>query len=69
MITQVMSNLLLGFSVVLETIRSNHQPNVSNKNKTSLIKNNTTYKDKGTHNEKLCLKSSEMFQTSNLTED
>ena len=41
---------------------------VLNKNATFLVKINTTYKDKGTQNGILSLKSPDIFQTSNLTE-
>ena len=47
MLTQVMSNLLLGFRVVLESIHNTLKQIVLNKNATSLIKNNIPYKDKG----------------------
>ena len=47
MLTQVMSNLLAGFRVVLEFATTLKQI-VLNKNATSPVKNNTPYKDKVT---------------------
>ena len=55
MLTQVMSNPLPGFRVVLESLV---------KNTVSLVKNNTPYKDKGTpYNGIHSPKSPDMFQT------
>ena len=69
MLTQVMSNLLSGFRVALESIHNNPRQIVLNKNATSLVKNNTHHiKTKESHNAILSLKSPDMFQTSNLTE-
>ena len=47
MLTQVISNLLPGFRVVLESIRNN-PCTVLHKNATFLVKNNTPNKDKET---------------------
>ena len=63
-----MSNILSGFRVALESIRNNPNQILLNKNATSLVKNNTLFKTKEYHNAILSVKSSDTFQTSNLTE-
>ena len=68
MLTQAMSNLLLGFRVALQSTYKNRMQIVLNKNARFLVKNNTPYKDLGPHNAILSLKTPDIFQTSNLTE-
>ena len=48
MLTQVMSNLLPGFRVVLESIRNNPEADCIEQKCNVLVKNKTPYKDKGT---------------------
>ena len=48
MLTQVMSNLLPGFRVVLESIATTVKQIVLNKKATPPVKSNTPCKDKGT---------------------
>ena len=68
MLTQVMSNLLPGFRVALESIRNNLNRLYWIKTQHPLSKTTHHMKTKEPHNAVLSLKSPDMFQTSNLTE-
>ena len=69
MLTHVMSNLLSGFRVVLESIRKNPAADcIERKRNITGWKQHTIIKTKEHHNRVLSLKSPDMFQTSNLTE-